>query len=156
VNTPPKGIPRHQPWEEVKVFVDTSALYAVLDADDDNHASAATEWGRLLDDGMTLRTHSYVVVETAALVQYRLGMEAAGALHRDVLPALSVRFVDRALHGSATTALLAANRRRVSLVDWTSFEVMRSEHLTEAFAFDPDFTDQGFRVVPAARGRRRR
>ncbi|MGH9004294.1 MAG: type II toxin-antitoxin system VapC family toxin [Acidimicrobiia bacterium] len=138
------------------VFVDSSALYAVLDADDDNHPPAATEWARLLDGATTLRTHSYVIVEAAALVQHRLGMDAATALHRDVVPALSVRFVDRALHQAATIALLAAGRRSISLVDWTSFEVMRDEQVGDAFAFDTDFTDQGFRVLPAVRGRRRR
>lgn len=138
------------------VFVDTSALYAVLDADDRNHPAAATEWTRLLDEGTVLRTHSYVVVETAALIQHRLGMDAAGALHRDVVPALSVRFVDRVLHHAATIALLAAGHRHISLVDWTSFELMRSEHLGKAFAFDADFTGQGFQVVPATRGRPRR
>lgn len=138
------------------VFVDTSALYAILDAADERHPRATAEWNRLLDDSSTLRTHSYVVVETAALVQHRLGMEAAAALHRDVLPVLSVRFVDGQLHTLATTSLLAAGRRGLSLVDWTSFELMRSEQLTEVFAFDEDFTEQGFHVRPARETGRRR
>lgn len=132
----------------MSVFVDTSALYAVVDAADTSHAAAAAEWCRLLDGETTLRTHSYVVVETAALVQHRIGMPAAAALHRDIVPVLSVRFVDRELHTLAVTGLLAAGRRSLSLVDWTSFEMMRSEQLTEAFAFDGDFLDQGFAVRP--------
>lgn len=36
------------------VFVDTSALYAVLDADDDNHPPAAAEWRRLLLSASTV------------------------------------------------------------------------------------------------------
>jgi len=39
-------------------------------------------------------------------------------------------------------------RRETSLGDWTSFEVMRRENIEVAFAFDPGFTRQGFRLVP--------
>jgi predicted nucleic acid-binding protein len=34
--------------------------------------------------------------------------------------------------------------RQVSLVDWTSFVLMRRRGTSEAFAFDDDFTRQGF------------
>lgn len=132
----------------VPVFVDTSALYAGLDADDANHAEAVASLTRLFDgvgqgelDGVT---HGSVVVEAAALVQRRLGMEAARALLDDVLPLLSTVWVDEALHAQAVTALLAANRRSVSLVDWTSFVVMRRLVIDQALAFDADFVEQGF------------
>lgn len=130
------------------VFVDTSALYAALDADDDNHAAATAGWGRLLDgiasgsiEGLT---HGSVVVETSALVQRRLGMPAVRALHDGLLPVLTPRWVDGELYGRAVSALLAADRRDVSLVDWTSFELMRALGVGQAFAFDDDFATQGF------------
>jgi predicted nucleic acid-binding protein len=130
------------------VFVDTSALYAVLDADDARHAEAAASWNRLLDgideghlEGVT---HGSVLVESSALVQRRLGMPAVRALHDRVVPVLTVRWVDADLHGRAVSALLAADRREVSLVDWTSFEMMRSRGVEAAFAYDDDFGAQGF------------
>ncbi|MGH8998139.1 MAG: type II toxin-antitoxin system VapC family toxin [Acidimicrobiia bacterium] len=129
------------------VFVDTSALLAVLERRDANHGSAGEIWHRLITDQVELRTNSYVVAETSALVQRRIGMDGARDLHRVAVPALSVRFVDAALHDRAVTALLAAARRSVSLVDWASFEQMREERLGEAFAFDADFEDQGFRTL---------
>jgi predicted nucleic acid-binding protein len=130
------------------VFVDTSALLAVLNADDVDHHRVDEVWTTLLDDREPLRTHSYVIVETTALVQSRQGMEAVRALHHDILPILAVRFPDADLHGRAATALIAAGRRRVSLVDWVSFEMMREERIAEAFALDDDFTEQGFRLRP--------
>lgn len=134
----------------MSVFVDTSALFTLVDADSPEHPAAAEEWNRLRHDKASLRTHNYVVLETATLLQRRLGMEAAAHLHRHLLPVLSVRFVDGDLHTLATTSLLAADRRKVSLVDWTSFEMMRDEHLTEAFAFDRHFAEQGFVLRPAS------
>lgn len=58
------------------VFVDTSAFYAVLDADDPFHPAATDCFERAEREGWTLWTTSYVLHETWALVQHRLGWEA--------------------------------------------------------------------------------
>jgi predicted nucleic acid-binding protein len=130
------------------VFVDTSALYAVLDRDDANHSTAASAWAKIFDGieaGMTdATTHSGVLIETTALVQRRLGMEAVRALHHRLVPVLDVYWLDQRLHEQAVTALLAADRRDLSLVDWASFEVMRREGIDVALAFDDDFVARGF------------
>ena len=130
------------------VFVDTSALYATLDADDAQHAAAALLWNAVLD-GMAAGelnaiTHSSVIVETTALVQRRLGMDATRSFLDDIVPLLEIVWVDADLHRQAATALLAAGHRQVSLVDWTSFELMRARAIDRAFAFDADFTHRGF------------
>jgi predicted nucleic acid-binding protein len=52
--------------------------------------------------------------------------------------------VDAELHGAAATALLTAGRRRLSLVDCASFEVMRRESIDRALAYDRHFGEQGF------------
>lgn len=128
----------------MSVFVDTSALFAVLDRRDAHHDEAARTWRRLLERGDLLRTHNYVMVETYALVQARLGMRAVRAVENAIEPLLGVQFVDERLHREAVTALRAANRRGVSLVDWTSFLFMRRTAMTRAFAFDADFAREGF------------
>jgi predicted nucleic acid-binding protein len=128
----------------VTVFVDTSALLAVLNSRDPHHRSAAAIWRELVSGGEPLRSHTYVEVETTAVVQHRSGMSAVRALHEDLFPVVSRRHVDAALHGQALAGLFAANRRTLSLVDWTSFEMMRQEGIIEAFAYDSDFDEQGF------------
>lgn len=72
------------------VFVDTSALYALLDRDDAHHPEAARTFQDLLAQRVRLLTHAYVVVESLALVQRRLGMEAAKALALDLLGVVRV------------------------------------------------------------------
>ena len=69
------------------IFVDTSALYAVLDRDDEHHPLAKSTWGTLLQGDDALIVTNYVMVETTALVQHRLGMQAVRVLCGDVLPA---------------------------------------------------------------------
>jgi predicted nucleic acid-binding protein len=132
----------------LKTFVDTSALYALLDEDDREHGPAAgwlTAHGR--EPAHLLITHNYVVVEVAALVHRRLGHRAGRVLFDSFVPALSVFFVDEVLHRRAAAAYLAGPRD-LSLVDCTSFELMRDLGIEDAFAFDSDFRKEGFTTVP--------
>lgn len=126
------------------VFVDTSALYALLDRDDAHHGDATTIWAHLLEREHPLLTHSYVLVETFALVQRRLGLEAVRALYQDLIPVLDIVWVNEALHRAAVETLLASGSRSVSLVDRVSFVLMQRRGLRTAFAFDEDFSGEGF------------
>ena len=130
------------------VFVDTSAFYAMLDPADASHPVAAPRWHSLLDalrlDPTLAVTHSGVLTESAALIQRRLGMAAVRGLLETLVPSIEVVWIDAELHRLASTALLAAGKRQVSLVDWTSFIVMRERAITHAFSFDDDFQRQGF------------
>lgn len=131
----------------MRTFVDTSAIYALLDEDDQNHQAAAA-WFATADPAEVLVSHSYVVVETAALVQRRLGAAAVRTLFDAIIPAVSITYIEEVLHGRAVAAFLAGLRRHVSFVDWVSFQLMRDAGLDRAFAFDSDFAREGFAVVP--------
>jgi predicted nucleic acid-binding protein len=129
-------------------LVDTSALYAYLDERDANHTAARDAFRFLLDAGARLATHNYVVVESCALVGRRLGALAVRSLLDDVLPVIEIRFVNESIHRMAVAAMLGSVSRAVSLVDWTSFVMMREQGIEQALAFDADFTQQGFTTVP--------
>lgn len=131
------------------VFVDTSALFALLAADDARHAQAARIWQRLIQDGVPLLTSSCVLVETFALVQRRLGMNAVRVLDRDVVPILEVIWIDRDLHHQAAASNTMANLRDLSLVDCSSFVVMQARGVETAFAFDHHFLARGFSLLTA-------
>lgn len=133
----------------MSVLVETSALYAVLDADDDEHSRAIAEWHRLMYGAFSLVTTSYILVETTALVQHRLGMDAARAIEQDIRPVLRVEWVDEGLHTIGMASMLAAGRRRLSLVDCVSFAFMSRAGLREVFAFDEHFTERGFSCIPS-------
>ncbi|MCU0531610.1 MAG: PIN domain-containing protein, partial [Syntrophales bacterium] len=109
----------------MRVFVDTSAFYALLDRDDDNHARARSAWTGIVENGTVAVTSSYVLVETVALLQSRLGLEAVRAFEEAMVPVLHVEYVTGELHKLGMAALLVAARRRLSLVDCVSFEIMR-------------------------------
>ena len=130
------------------VFVDTSAFYALLDAGDRHHRAAKQAWVTLVREAADLACSNYVIIETTALLQNRLGMEAARAFQEDILPVVRVEWVDDITHRTGVTALLTAGRRQLSLVDCVSFDLMRRLGIHRAFAFDEHFAEQGFEVIP--------
>ncbi|MBI3181626.1 MAG: PIN domain-containing protein [Myxococcales bacterium] len=130
------------------IFADTSALYAVLVRNDAGHRKARAGWEEHLCKRERLRTTSYVIHETLALLQARLGLEAARKWRSEIEPVLDVAWVDLELHARALTALIAASRRNLSLTDWVSFELMRAEGIKTAFTLDRHFEEQGFVLFP--------
>ncbi len=129
-------------------FVDTSALISLLDGNEAKHFACARTWKILLADNEPLVTSSYVLVETYALAQRRLGIDAVRTLTTDFVPLLAVDWIDETVHGAGMASLLTANRRELSLVDCVSFEIMRRRDISKAFALDADFEKQGFSVTP--------
>ncbi len=135
----------------MSIFVDTAAFLAVLNANDRFHPLARQTWGEILSSDQFLLSSNYILIETTALLQHRFGVEAVRLFESDILPVVEITWVDKAIHKQAMSALLAANRRNLSLVDCTSFEIMRETGLDTVFTFDPHFREQGFKVIPNAR-----
>jgi len=131
----------------VNVFVDTSALLAVLDRSDERHEAAKRAWTALLDGTHALICHNYVLVETSAVLARRIGIDAVRVFEQDVRPVLRLVWVTPEIHEAAVGSQLAARRRALSLVDCLSFEVMRRAGLRSAFAFDPHFPEFGYETV---------
>jgi uncharacterized protein len=143
MNEMPAALPR-------EAFVDTSALYAAINAADDQHHVAGALLDRMFARDVTLVTSGHVVAETAALLQARLGFDAARTFLDLVVPGLDIAWVDADLHARGLEAWLAAGRRSPSLVDCVSFALMHELRLDTAFTFDRHFAEQGFRVLPEA------
>jgi predicted nucleic acid-binding protein len=73
-------------------------------------------------------------------------------LVRDILEPVALEWVTREDHERAVEALLVADRRQLSIVDCTSFEVMRRLEVRGCLAFDAQFAEQGFSPVGAPAG----
>jgi predicted nucleic acid-binding protein len=132
----------------MSLFVDTSAFYTLLDADDANHGRSAGTWRDMMASDQELVTTNYVLIETFALIQSRLGLEAVREFQEDIVPVLRVEFVTPEMHRLGIAALLAASRRGLSLVDCVSFEVMRDSGIRSVFTFDGHFREYGFTAIP--------
>lgn len=124
-----------------------SAFLAVLNRDDVHHIEAKATWIRLLEERATLVTTNYVLIETFAILQHRMGIESVRSFNNDIYPILDVEWCDGPLHERGVSSVLSAGRKLLSLVDCISFDVMRHRGLQHAFTFDKQFRQQGFETI---------
>ena len=125
------------------IFLDTSAIFALADARDSNHDQARELFGQALGTGEEILVHNYVVVESAALLQSRLGL-IISLRFLDETQAFQIHWISPTDHEQAVTLLNDRSRRGLSLVDCVSFVVMRRFGVSHALAFDSDFQQEGF------------
>ena len=130
------------------VFVDTSALYALMDADDRNHVPAGAAWAQWLDQPVQFITSNYVLLESVALIQHQLGIQAARQFEEELAPVLNVHWVDADIHAIALKTMLAIGKRDLSLVDCANIEIMRRLGHRTIFAFDRHYPEQGLTQLP--------
>ena len=134
------------------VFCDTSALFAMLDRDSAQHMAASAQWRDLINGDVQLVTTNYIIVEMAALLQRRVGIDIVRRFQSDVVPVFDIVWIDEPAHQRAMEAMLTANRRQLSLVDCASFDTMRQLGIRVAFTFDQHFAEQGFERYEANEG----
>jgi uncharacterized protein len=133
------------------ILADTGAWYALTDNRGRQHSRAVTLFARLTrgEFGRILAT-DYVLDETFTLLRMRLGLHPVRSL-RDLIAASSslqiVRVSDRDFD-HALELMLAHDDQRWSLTDCTSFVLMRELEVRNAFTFDRNFSEAGFRVLP--------
>jgi len=127
-------------------FVDTSAFYAFLDRTDRFHEKAKILILRAESENWHLFTTSFVIHESWALIQARLGWAAVEDWLGCVLELCEVVWVDERLYERGAARARQAKERRLSLTDCISFEAMLARGCREALADDGHFTQAGFEL----------
>ena len=131
----------------MSVFADTSGLYALLFESEEGHADVVRVFRDTLTGDRPLWTTSYVLVETIALLQSRVGLEPVRDFDEHVLPMLSVEWVSESLHRRGARRVLEESRRRLSLVDCVSFEFMHEKGIEDVLGLDRHFEEAGYRLL---------
>jgi predicted nucleic acid-binding protein len=131
-----------------KIYIDTSAFYALIDRSDTCHIAAKALWPALIKNEIDLLTSSYVVSETMTILQKRLGQEAASLWHKAVLGVVDIQWVDRSLHNLGYELWMSLGRLGFSLVDCVGHILMNQQQVTRAFCFKTHYAHQGIALVP--------
>ncbi|MBW2067096.1 MAG: PIN domain-containing protein [Deltaproteobacteria bacterium] len=131
----------------MRVFADTSGLFALLVRNDLMHVRAKLNFQYFAEHDAHLLTSSFVVVETLALLQRRVGLEAVYDFQLKITPLLEVLWIDKDWYTRGIQRLFALNNSNISLVDCLSFEIMESRAITCAFSFDEHFEEYGFSLA---------
>jgi predicted nucleic acid-binding protein len=133
-----------------RVFVDTSAWFAVQVTDDAHHDAASRTLPLVVESCQALVTTNLIVGETYTLLRVTKGYREA----RRFLDRLGQsRRLERAvitehLERQAYEILHRYAEHAFSFVDATSFALMRMQRIQHAFAFDVHFRTAGFLRVP--------
>jgi uncharacterized protein len=132
----------------VSVFIDTSAIVAVLDARDDRNTSASRIWRSLIEAGEEVITSNYVFVETVSVLHSRYGIAAVRGFAETIAQYIRVTWVDPQLHSSAFESILASgSKSEPSFVDRISFELIEKLNVDRVFAYDKHFENAGHPVI---------
>ncbi len=125
-----------------RVFIDTSAVLALLVAGDKNHAEAVEKFDKLKSEKRLLVCNSYILLETYALIGRRIGPKAVTAFRNHFAPLLLVTWTDEALHEAGLDLLSKEPIRELSLVDAVSFVQMEQQNIKSVFSFDKHFLNR--------------
>jgi len=124
-------------------FLDTSGILALAMDKDAFHDLAIEMMQSAESAGERILVHNYILVESAALLQRRIGLDASiKFLESSAL--FDVVWVDSHLHAQAVEYLAQNGTSKLSFVDAVSFLVMRSNGLNNFIGFDKHFIDAGF------------
>ena len=131
-----------------KVLLDTSAIYALLDADDDHHRKAAAISQQLVRRKVVLVLPNFLLAESHAILNKRLGPQAA----RDFLnSALQEYEIERATLEDewAAYALLQQTSRAKDLSYFDAVAIAMADRLGigEVFSFDRHFKLAGLSLA---------
>ena len=124
-------------------FADTSFWIGLQVPQDSRHVDAVRLWRA---DRGPVRTSSLILGETWTWIRRKADHRAAVRFLERIGQSrrVSVAVVDETIDRQAWGWLRRHDERYYSYVDATSFAIMRRERITEALAFDGDFTAAGF------------
>ncbi len=126
---------------DLVAFVDSSAIVAMVDANDNTHGAAVSAYAELLQQGYKLFTTNHVIAETVDLLDAGVGPDVARRWLRD--HRLSIYHADEQDERRARALVISSrNPRGLSYVDAVSLVVMEKFGVADAFAVDPHFLNE--------------
>lgn len=130
-------------------FVDSGAWIALAVTSDSQHASAREHWATLLAMGAKLYTSIPVILETFTFLQRNASRDVALAWRASIYETRAVKILPCDLHDlqQAWEYFRRGDLHKLSIVDATSFVIMKRARIRLAFTFDHHFAVAGFRLL---------
>lgn len=126
---------------DLVAFVDSSAIVAMVDANDSTHGAAVSAYAELLQQGYKLFTTNHVIAETVDLLDAGVGPDIARRWLRD--HRLPIYHADEQDERRAKALVISSRSPRgLSYVDAVSLVVMERFGVADAFAVDPHFLNE--------------
>jgi len=125
----------------MRVFIDTGAFIALTDADDENHIAAKTFYKDSLEKGTKFITTNFVVCETMNYLRAKVSHKVSVIFWENLKKSFSFEIINitTMAENTAFSIFRQYADKDFSFTDCSSFSVMKSLKITNAFAFDRHF-----------------
>lgn len=132
----------------MKLFVDTSAWYALNDRDDQFRQQALNKMTLAKSQHIELITSDYIFDESVTLISARIGHRSAVAFGDAMMKSsfASMVTVSDDVRLAAFELFSKYGDKDLSFTDCTSFALMKRLKLKTAFTFDGHFQQVGFEM----------
>lgn len=131
----------------MKAFVDTSGFYALASSNHENHGRAREAFERLILEETPLYTSSYVLLETAQLIQQQMGYAALRTFLDSVMEGFSIIWIAERVHRDACNLMQLHRREDSSFVNYTTALLAR-EIGAHVLSFSVFFESMGLKTLP--------
>ena len=131
----------------MSIFFDTCAFIALINNDDDFQSMASELFIKAADADEKFFTSNYVILETIFLLQRELGLSAVNDFRKLLLPVINIIWVDEKIHNNCLSNLIAAQKRKISLTDYSSFHILDNFNIDKVFTFDRHFKEKGYKIL---------
>jgi len=131
----------------MSIFVDTCAFIALINHDDEFHYRSSDLFIKATEADEKFFTSNYVLLETIFLLQREIGLPAVNDFRKLMLPLVIVIWVDEKINNDCLNNLIAAEKRKISLTDYSSFYILDSLKIGRVFTFDKHFKEKGYQIL---------
>lgn len=133
------------------VFLDTSFIIALEDADDQNHRAAAAFWKTFKKKPQKIITTSYIFDETITFLNRRINHEKAAEVGKLLLssPSVELIHISEEHFDKSWRLFLKYRDKGFSFTDCISFLVMEEKSVKQALTFDEHFKQAGINIEPS-------
>jgi uncharacterized protein len=131
----------------MSIFIDTCAFFALINFSDDFHPIASDLFIKAAKSEEEFFTSNYVILETIFLLQRELGLSAVNDFRKLILPIINIIWVDEKIHNDCINNLIASEKKKISLTDYSSFYILDNFKIDSVFTFDKHFKEKDFKFL---------
>lgn len=133
----------------MNIFVDTSAFIALTDRSDKFHKSAS-DFIKSIKSYFRFYTTNFVLDETITKIRMDIGHKEACRFRDNIFSSgiNKIHYITKDIEEQAWILFKKYDDKLLSFTDCTSFALMRKINIKDAFTFDINFVQVGFRRIP--------
>ena len=132
-----------------RIFVDTSAFFALADETDTNHQEAKRLSKKIGKEKLEVVISDHILSETITLIRIKMGFQKALLFGNRLFDSRITNLIvtEEKMLKEGWNIFSKYDDKKFSFVDCISFAIMMKEGIDTAFTFDNHFEQIGFKIL---------